>query len=120
VTSHHRAKGGLSDLADRRFDVLDRDHRTDRILHPVIGDSGHIDADVVLGDDPLRLNRHCHDPQRHTTNPLHERHDKDQPQPARLVPDLPEVKHDCTLVLLDDVRHDHGSFFLDAMVGPAG
>jgi hypothetical protein len=53
VTSHHRPKRGLGDLADRGLDVLDRDHRTDRILHAVIGHRGHVDADVVLGDDPL-------------------------------------------------------------------
>jgi hypothetical protein len=53
MASHHRAEGGLGDLADRGLDVLDRDHRTDRILHAVIRHGGHVDADVVLGDDPL-------------------------------------------------------------------
>jgi hypothetical protein len=53
VTTHHRAEGGLGDLADRGLDVLDCDHRTDRILHAVIGHRGHVDADVIPGDDPL-------------------------------------------------------------------
>ena len=114
MTSHHRAEGGLGDLADRGLDVLDRDHRTDWILHPVIGHRGHVDADVVLGDDPLRLDRHRDDPQRNATNALHERDDEDQTRSPCLVVHLPELEDDCTLVLLDDVRGDHGLAFLDA------
>jgi hypothetical protein len=41
----------VEDLADVL--ILDRDHRADRILDAVIGHGAHVDADVVLGDDPL-------------------------------------------------------------------
>jgi hypothetical protein len=92
----------LRDLVDRRLDVLDRDHRTDRILHPVIGHGRHINADVVLGDDPLRLDRHRDDPQRHAMNPIDERHDEDQPGTTRAILDLAQFKQHHTLVLLDD------------------
>ena len=36
VTPHDGAKRGLGDLADRRLDVPNRDHRPDGILHPVV------------------------------------------------------------------------------------
>ena len=59
--AEHRAQRRLGDLVDRRFDVLDRDHRPDRILHPEVRDGRDVDTDVVLGDDPLRLDRHRDD-----------------------------------------------------------
>ena len=60
------------------LDVLDRDHRPGRILDPVVGHRGHVDADVVLGDDPLGLDRHRDDPQRHPMNAIDEWHDEDR------------------------------------------
>jgi hypothetical protein len=49
------------------------------------------------------------DPQRHTPNALHERDNKNQPWSTRWTPDLPELEHHSALVLLDDVRSDHGN-----------
>ena len=53
----------LSDLVDRSVDVLDSDNRLHRIDNLEVGHRRHVDADVVAGDDPLRLDRHRHDPQ---------------------------------------------------------
>ena len=38
--------GDLGDLVDRGPDVLDRDHRLHRVDDAVVGDGGHVDADV--------------------------------------------------------------------------
>jgi hypothetical protein len=78
VTADDGTQGRLSDLVDRRLHVLDRHHRTDRILHPVIRHRRHVDDYVVLGDDPLRLDRHRDDPQRHPMHTIDERDDEDQ------------------------------------------
>jgi hypothetical protein len=40
----------------------------DRVLRPEVGDGGDVDADVVAGDDALRLDRHRDDPQRHAVS----------------------------------------------------
>ena len=56
-------------------DVLDRHHRADRVLDAVVGDGRDVDADVVAGDDPLRLDRHRDDPQRHAVDAIDERDD---------------------------------------------
>jgi hypothetical protein len=62
VAPDDRAKRGLGDLVDRGGDVLDRHHRAHDVLDAVVGDRRDVDADVVAGDDPLRLDRHRHDP----------------------------------------------------------
>jgi hypothetical protein len=51
VLAHDLAQRGLRDLVDGRAHVLDRDHRLHRVDHPEVGDRGHIDADVIPGDD---------------------------------------------------------------------
>jgi hypothetical protein len=65
VLADHLAQGGLSNLVDGGGDILDRDHRLDRIGDAVVGHGGDVNADVVVGDDALGLDRHGHDPQRH-------------------------------------------------------
>ena len=67
VLAGDRAQRGLGDLADRRADVLDRQHGFDRVDHPAVGHRGYVDADVVAGDDALRLDRHGDDPHRDLT-----------------------------------------------------
>jgi hypothetical protein len=47
VTPYHRSQRGLRDLADCLLDVLDRDHRADRIFHSVVGHRRHVDADII-------------------------------------------------------------------------
>src|SRR5690242_6374841 len=70
---------------------------------PEVGDRGHVDADVVPGDDALGLDRHRDDPQRHPVQHVDERDDEPEagiprtPHPAR-----PE-QHPL-LVLLHDSR----------------
>src|SRR4051795_5268587 len=54
------------------------------------------------------MDRHRDDPQRNTTNALRERDDEDHTRAPWLVVHLPEIENDGTLVLLDDVRGDHG------------
>jgi hypothetical protein len=44
----------------------------------------------------------------------------DQPRPARLARDLPELDHHGALVLLDDIESDHRPAFSDALVVMAG
>jgi hypothetical protein len=63
VAPDHGAQRGLRDLVDCRLDVLDR-HDRRRVNDLVVGDGGDVDADVVLRDDSLRLDRQRDDPQR--------------------------------------------------------
>ena len=68
----------FADLIDRGMHILDGHHRLDRIHHPEIRDSGNIDTDIVAGDDPLRLDRHRGDAQRHLPQPVDDRDDERQ------------------------------------------
>jgi hypothetical protein len=69
----------------------------------VVGDRGHIDADVVSGDDALRLDRRGDDPQRNPAELVEERDDHAQAGRARAVqPSQPE-QH--ALLVLPDQAH---------------
>ena len=81
VLADDRAQRGLGDLVDRGGDVLDRDDRAHRVLDAVVRHRRDVDADVVPRDDPLRLDRHRHDPQRHAPDVIDERDDEDQARP---------------------------------------
>ena len=63
------------------------------IRDAVVGDGGHVDADVVAGDDPLRLDRHRDDPQRDAMDAIDERDEHDQPGAARAAPDTAQPEH---------------------------
>ena len=86
---HHRTQSRLRDLVDGRRGVLDRHHGADRIGDAIVGDGGNIDADVVAGDDPLRLDRHRDDAQRNAMDAIDERHEHDQARPPRGIPTAP-------------------------------
>jgi hypothetical protein len=81
--AHHGTERRLGDLAGRGGDILDRDHRPDGILDPVVGDRGDVDADVVLGDDPLGLDRQRDDTPGDAIDPLDQREGEDQPRSRR-------------------------------------
>ena len=89
-------------IAAETFSIATTD--LDRIDDPEVGDRGDVDADVVAGDDPLRLDRHGHDPQGDAVDAVDERHEHDQPRAERAVADTAEPEHDGALVLLDDVH----------------
>ena len=48
------------------------------VVDAEVGDRRDVDGDVVAGDDPLRLDRHRHDPQRDAVDAVDERDDEDQ------------------------------------------
>ena len=101
VLADHLAQGGLRDLVDGGGHVLDRDHRLRRVDHPVVGDRGDVDADVVPRDDALGLDRHRDDAQRHPAQHVDHRHDDGQaglPDPH----DPPQPEQHTLLVLLHD------------------
>ena len=105
VLADDLAQRGLGDLVDRGVDVLDRDDRLHRVDDPEVGDRRHVDADVVAGDDALRLDRHRDDPQRHPVQHVDER--DDEPQPGLAYAEHPaEPEQHALLVLLDD-PHRH-------------
>ena len=107
VLSDDLTQRRLRDLVDRRGDVLDRDDRLRRVDHPVVGHGGHVDADVVAGDDPLRLDRHGHDAHRDTAQHVDQRDDQCEPRFLH-IDDSSETEQDTFLVLLDDAeRHRH-------------
>src|SRR5581483_23068 len=117
VPADDGAQGRLCDLVDGGGDVLDRDDGSDRIDDLVVGDSRYVDRDVVAGDDALRLDRHRHDAQRNTVDPVDERDDHDQSRAERVVPDFAEPELHGPLVLLQDVdrrrRQEHGDDYDD-------
>ena len=101
VAADDRAQRRLRDLVDGGRDVLDRDDRADGVVDPVVGHRRDVDADVVARDDPLRLDRHRDDPQRHAPDAIDERDDEDQPRPAGVL-DAAEPELHAALVLLED------------------
>ena len=60
-----------------------RHHRADRIRDAVVGDRRDVDADVVAGDDPLRLDGHGDDAKRVAVNAIDEGTNTIRPGPAR-------------------------------------
>ena len=99
----HLAQRGLGDLVDRAADVLDGHDGLLGVEDLVVGDGGHVDADVVAGDDALGLDGHGHDPQRDAVQHVDER--DDQPDPRLTQPaDATDTEQDALLVLLD---HPH-------------
>jgi hypothetical protein len=66
-------------------------------------DRGHVDADVVAGDDALGLDRHRYDPQRHPVQHVDERDDHSQPRVPQAA-DAAEPEQHPLLVLLDDLQ----------------
>ena len=103
VLADDLAQGGLRDLVDGVGDVLDGDDRLHRVDDPVVGDRGHVHADVVAGDDALRLDGHGDDAQAHPAQVVDERDDEGQ---ARLAysDDASEPEQHALLVLLDDAQ----------------
>lgn len=74
----------------------------DRVVDAVVGDGGHVDAHVVLGDDALRLDRHRHDPQGDPMDAVHERHDEDQSGAASTALDPAQAELHAAFVPLED------------------
>ena len=98
------AQRRLGDLVDRGVDVLDRHDRADRVVDAEVGHRGDVDADVVACDDPLRLDRHRHDPHRDAVHAVDERDDEDQARAAGFVFDASETELHAPLVLLEDAH----------------
>ena len=73
-----------------------------RVIHAVVGDGGDVDADVVLGDDSLGLDRQRDDPQRHAVNAIDERHDEDQSRATRAALHAPQPELHPPLVLFSE------------------
>ena len=74
------AQRGLGDLIDGGVDVLDRDDGLDRVDDPEVRHRRDVHADVVAGDDALRLDGHRDDPQR---DPVHDVDERDDHAQAR-------------------------------------
>ncbi len=103
VLSDHLAQGGLRDLVDRGADALDGDDGLHRVHDPEVGDGRDVDADIVAGDDALRLDRHGDDPQRHPVQDVDEGDDQAEPRPA-LPQDPSQPEQHPLLVLFDDLQ----------------
>jgi hypothetical protein len=113
VASHHRTQRGLGDLVDGGLDVLDRDDRAHHIGDAVVGDGRDVDADVVAGDDPLRLDRHGDRPQRDAMEAIDPRHEHDQARASRPAVDASQPEQHRALVLLEDADGQRGAHQYD-------
>ena len=78
VLTDHVAQRRLRDLVDGRRDVLDDHDGLQRVDDVEVGDARDIDADVVLGDDPLRLDRHRDGAQRYAPEHVDEGNEEGQ------------------------------------------
>src|ERR1035437_2758242 len=103
VLADDLAQGGLGDLVDGGVDVLDSDDGFDGVDDAEVGDGGDVDADVVAGDDALRLDGHGDDPQRHPVQHVGERDDEPEAGVAGAADPAQPEQH-ALLVLLDDPR----------------
>jgi hypothetical protein len=101
VLADDLAQGGPGDLVDGRTDVFDGHHRPDRVDDAEVDDGGHVDADVVAGDDALGLDGHGDDAQAHPVQDVHERDDDGQAGLAD-ADDAAEPEEHSLLVLFDD------------------
>src|SRR5690349_13638589 len=63
---------------------------------PEVGDRGHVDADVVPGDDALGLDRHRDDPQRHPVQHVDERDDEPEAGIPRTPHPAQPEQHPCS------------------------
>jgi hypothetical protein len=63
---------------------------------PEVGDRGHVDADVVPGDDALGLDRRRDDPQRHPVQHVDERDDEPEAGIPRTPHPAQPEQHPCS------------------------
>ena len=86
------------------IEILDADHRLDRIGDAVVRDRGDVDRDVVAGDDLLRRNGKRDDLGVDLDQPIDaHRNDPGEPRLAH-ADDATQPKVDPELVLLDDAN----------------
>src|ERR1035438_4081520 len=103
----HRAKRGLSDLADGELVVLHIDDRLERVDDPVIDDRIYPQRDVVAGDGLLSGHSRHGDLHIDLAEPVCEGVDPGQPRLTRAGKRPAKAEDNAFLELFDDLETKH-------------